>query len=166
MLGIAVSALATSTFIIEMVHRICVSPITVLFEALPRLPATGRGAFAHVDHMLVDGVERAPAVSVRTTMRQNESLELRGWAVDPVRHAAAADVFLVVDGGPSFRATYGNGGDFALNQSGRPLAQPRFYGVVPTGSIALGAHLVHVRIVAADLSGYYEVRDSIAIYVR
>ncbi len=166
MLAIAVSALATSTFVIEAMHRICFPAVTVLLETLPPLYANRRHAFAHVDSVMVDGVERRDAVSNPMILRQNQSLELRGWAFDPARKQAGADVFLVVDDGPSFRATYGDRGTFAAQRTSAAPLHTKFYGVVPTELVALGTHLVHVRIVAADLSGYYEGANPIAIDVR
>lgn len=166
MLAVAVLALATSTFIIEAMHRICVPAITVLFEALPPLPAHDRREFARVDNVLVGGVKRTAALASRTIVRQNESVEVRGWAFDPTRHEAAASVFLVVDSGPSFRATYGGDLRPAAERTAGAPAHTGFYGVVPTQFIALGAHVVHVRVVATNLSGYYDAGNPISLYVR
>lgn len=158
MLAIALGSLAIASAIVTFTARGCAPGHPVLLEALPRLSARP-GAVAiplALDRITTsDAGGSRPADARDVRMRNNDAVEIRGRARDAVTGERAAAVFAVLDDRAAYRATYDErtGGD-------------RFSVVIPTDGLSPGSHTVHVRIVAADLSGYYEPRAPIQLAIR
>jgi hypothetical protein len=165
MLAIAVAALLVAAVTIAGTRRLCGTPRTVLLEALPAQTLAGSRARdeAGLDGVFVSGASGTRRATGGVRLREDEALELRGWAADPAGGQAAA-VFAIVDGGPAYRADYG----VAPNAPNPPRRDGKipFDVVVPAGRLERGAHEIRLRVVTRSLDGYVEPLAPLAFALR
>jgi hypothetical protein len=122
---------------------------------LPRLDGLAR---ATVDDVLGDGPpRRVSAGDECLVFRRDELLDVRGWAIDDVRHALPAAVTVLVGDRYEFTAqTRLERPDVAAALRDPALAASGFFARIPLAGIPPGEHRIAVRVVAADRSGFFE----------
>ena len=85
-----------------------------------------------------------------------EKIEIAGNYVDAVKKDVASGVLVVIDSKP-FVATYGGERpDIAKALNNPKYLRSQFYVSIPTAEIGKGLHEVKIRVIANDMSGYYE----------
>jgi len=166
MVATAVMALIVAAVSIAAVRSLCAPSVAVLFETLRRLPSVGHMSAA-IDQISIQGNVVRHEKRMPLKLRPLQSFEIRGYAFDQRATLPAAGVFFVFDDGRTIRAFYGD------DRSGQvpafhsvTLARTGFHVVVTTQMLSPGTHVLHMRVVAADLSGYSEPIAPLVILVR
>jgi len=132
---------------------------------LPRLDAAVR---VTIDDVLA-GTTPYPWESrdADASLRGDELLWVRGWAIDQVRGAPAAAVTLCVDERLEFTAQAGLERPDVAAALGDPALSPcGFAANVPLAGLQLGDHHLAVRVIAADRSGYFENDRPLRLQIR
>lgn len=125
---------------------------TVQIDVLSVAKKLDSSAFANVD-FIDQAFSPNPATPV---VIKGPTIKIAGFAVDQARGEAAAGVVVVV-GDHVFPATFGaERPDIAKALNNPKYLHSMYVAEVPTSSVPKGRHAVKLRVVAADLSGYYE----------
>jgi hypothetical protein len=122
---------------------------------LPRLDAAVRIAIDDV----VAGTTPYPWASpdADVSLRGDELLWIRGWAIDDARGSPPAAVTLCVDDRLDFFAQAGLERPDVAAALGNPALSPcGFVACIPLAGLPPGDHQVAVRVIATDRSGYFE----------
>lgn len=91
------------------------------------------------------------------SLRDDELLWVRGWAIDDVRGAPPAAVTLCLDDRLEFFAQAGlERPDVAVSLENPVLSPCGFAACVPLAGLLPGEHHLAVRVIASDRSGYFE----------
>jgi hypothetical protein len=131
-------------------------------KPLPGLRALGRGTSCAVDE-----INGKPPLSSILVVSPKEGMELKGWALDDLSRRAAADVYLVIDGQLEVSVSYGERRRDIARKFGAPEAAycgwlasfvPETLGLKP------GRHVLSLKTIAADGSGYY-FNENIAAFL-
>jgi hypothetical protein len=101
------------------------------------------------------------------SLRGDELLWVRGWAIDDVQGAPPAAVTLCVDERLEYFAQAGlERPDVAAALANPALSPCGFVACVPLAGLQLGDHHVAVRVIAADRSGYFENDRPVRLRIR
>lgn len=119
----------------------------------------------HIDTLNGQLLSRGTLVVIHSQV--TPEITVAGWAVDAQAESEAADVFIVVDGKKEIPTVYGiERPDVAEVHRNPRYHLSGFSGSIPTSNLALGRHMLSVRIVRAFRDGYYEPEETIEIEVR
>jgi len=98
---------------------------------------------------------------------KDQAVILQGWMVDEKASKSAAGVFVSVDGKYDLPAKYGfNRNDVAKYYNIDDYKSSGFGAIIPTSLLGKGKHILTLKIVAADETGYYEFHEKINIEVK
>jgi hypothetical protein len=120
-----------------------------------------------VDDVVGNGPPRRAALGDEFLIfRREELLDVRGWAIDDVRHALPSAVTVLVGDRFEFTAqTRLERPDVAFALRDPALAASGFLARIPLAGIPPGDHRIAVRVVAADRSGFCEDSGSLMLRI-
>jgi hypothetical protein len=130
-----------------------------LSAGLPKRPQMAGFFLDHVGQA-ADPFSKRPAVTPA-----KEPVLLDGFGFDPIAKTPAKGVDVVIDG-KAYGTKYGKARqDVAAYFKTPALVNVGFSTTLPAGTLAPGAHMAIVRVVAADGKGYYD-SPAVAFEVR
>ncbi len=153
MLAISLIFLIAAAAQISLVRASCSPATTVLLETLPRFSDPTADRFAAIDSIALDG--RPQPLKSPLHIRRNQTLEVRGWARDPHDRRPAIAVYASLDRNVA-----------AYRASPAAPGSSDFYVAVPTETLAAGAHVIRIRVIDGNPTGYYEPLPAIRFALR
>lgn len=100
-------------------------------------------------------------------VQQEKTIAVSGWAVDQKAGVAAGGVFITVDGQEDIPAFYGvDRPDVAASYQNSHYRFSGFLASFPVSTLGDGQHTLSLKIVTADISGYYVSEQIIILEVR
>jgi hypothetical protein len=119
-------------------------------EGLPKRPELATFSLDRINSAL-DPLNKQPA-----QVSAGQPIELLGFGLDPVAKVPAKGVDLVIDG-KAYGTVYGAARtDVAAYFKNPAVTLVGFHTTLPAGLVAVGQHLVVVRVIAADGKGYFD----------
>jgi hypothetical protein len=132
-------------------------------DNLPNIPTPGQG---NIDFI---AIRRGASISPSATpvLRSNDRLELRGWAMDPLAHASASGLFLIVN---SSRRIDESGLYGTTVPGTAPRDSPNRLGAnftvdVPASALRPGVNELQLAAIAADQRGFFKLPDRVTVTV-
>lgn len=114
----------------------------------------GRQSAQQGYHIIIDG-------------QQEKTITVSGWAVDQKAGQAASGVFINIDGQKDILAYYGvDRPDVAAALKNDHYRYSGFLASFPTSTLSEGQHTLSLKIVTADISGYYVPEQIVILEVR
>ena len=97
---------------------------------------------------------------------QSETLIVQGWAIDQVAGSTAGAVFISIDGDTDFPARYGaDRPDIAARFGNSRYRASGFAAWFATSAVGKGPHVLSLKVVTHDKTGYYAPSHGVAVQI-
>lgn len=112
----------------------------------------------------IGNIATAQAKTNPPVISYGKPVSVSGWAVDSQANTTASAVYVRIDQGASFVATYGlDRPDIALQLGNLTYLKSGFQVTIPAGWLAPGKHTISLRIISRDRTSYYEPSETVEI---